>query len=301
MTKAAIFSLLPVKPNSTIASVRIARWLSVHLGVELLDGPQIADKELDVLFIVNGSTLFCKCLPELAKAVSTAREVVWVQNDYTLPPPKPESDAQSPFRLAFARRKLVPHYWTTCAENVSKTSKSGVVNWNCLGFSEQSCSAPLEADSWFYYGAFRERRIESFKYVDTIVNWKVSSTSKKFDDFPHARRMEPISRDRFYEELRQHGMGLYMQDDRSADKIHQPATRFYEMLSVGLPMTFTPDCVRTLAKYGYDVSPYVLTRESAKTLMENRTEVAKKQTAWVQDFESQLRQRVDTLWGVLCG
>ncbi len=296
MTKAAIFSLLPVKPNSTIASVRIARWLSDFLGVELLDGPQIGDKELDVLFIVNGSTLFCKCLPQLAQAVTKAKEVVWVQNDYTLPPPKAESDAQSPFRKAFADRGLVPHYWTTCGEHQYATDKSALVNWNALGYIPDLPRAPLQNQTWFYYGAFREHRTDSFLFVDRLLPaWIVSSTSKKFDQYAHVDRRDPIPQDHFHRILSTHGMGLYLQDYRSANKNHQPATRFYEMLSVGLPMVFTVDCVRTLAQYGYDVRDYALYEETKKEMMDARKTVADQQARWVRNFEKEIQDQVTLL------
>src|SRR6266850_5946521 len=115
--KSAIFSLLPVKERSTIASVRIGRWLSDLLNIPLHDDDDILKEgSLDKLFIINGSTLYCKYLEALSQSVTSASEVYWVQNDYTLPPPKSHSDAQSPFRKAFADRELVPHYWTTCEQ-----------------------------------------------------------------------------------------------------------------------------------------------------------------------------------------
>ena len=290
MKTAAIFSLLPVKPESTIASVRIARWLSDQLGVELFDGPQIADKELDVLFIVNASTLFCKHLPEVAQAVARAKEVVWVQNDYTLPPPKADSDAESPFRAAFNRRKLTPHFWTTCGENVGRTEKSARMNWNCLGMDLTQKPAELDTASWFYYGAHRDGRASSFKYVDSILpSWNISTTSAKFADYPHANLLDSMPRSKFFDGLRGHGMGLYMQDAKSASKDHQPATRFYEMLSVGLPMAFTPDCVPTLAQYGIDVRPFIV---SPGMLSKRAYTAAQQKTLWYHDYVALLSSTV---------
>lgn len=294
MVTAAIFSLLPVKPNSTIASVRIARWLSDLLGVELLDGPQIGDKELDVLFIVNGSTLFCKCLPQLAKAVSTAKQVVWIQNDYTLPPPKAESDAQSPFRKAFAARNLTPHFWTTCDENADRTQGSELVNWNSLGYTTGLHKAPLSSEAFFYYGAYRSHRVGAFNHIDRCLdNWVVSSTSKKFLSHPNAELVPPMPRAAFFNTLKDYGLGIYAQDSKSTYKNHQPATRFYEMLSVGLPMVFTPDCVLTMRQYGYDVAPYVLVDAGLRTA---RAHIAAEQQAWVRDFEADLKHQVRKLY-----
>lgn len=293
MPKAAIFSLLPVKPNSTVASTRIGVWLRDTLGIPLYDKADIADQNAEVLIIINGGTLFCKCLPAIAAAVRTAKTVVWVQNDYTLPPPLPVSDAQSPFRKAFAERGLVPHYWTTCLENSKKTEYSASVNWNVLGFDQNQELSMLEGDKWFYYGAYRVNRELSFSWVDDQVSsWDVSSTSAKFDDYERTRRMPPMNRDNFYDTLRSYGMGVYMQDGKSANKSHSPATRFYEMLSAGLPMAFTPDCVPTLAQYDIDVRPYIL----HESLMDARHEIAYTQhESWYLPYVWLLEDKVKQL------
>jgi len=263
------------------------------LGIELYDGPAIADQDLDVLIIINGSTLYCKHLPEIAKAVVKAKEVVWVQNDYTLPPPKAISDAESPFRRAFADRALVPHYWSTCGGNAKMTPHSAQVNWNVLGMDYTVPQARLEDDTWLYYGAYRESRVTAFDYLDRkLAAWTVSSTSAKFDQHPHAHRVAPMSRADFFPEISKYGMGIYAQDVKSAKQDHCPATRFYEMLSAGLPMTFLPDCVGTLKQYGIDCAPYVV----HEGLMLDRERIAQEQrTLWYKDYTAPLAVQVRQL------
>lgn len=286
--KSAIFSLLPVKERSTIASVRIGRWLSDLLDIPLYDSDRILEeRSLDRLFIINGSTLYCKYLEALSQSVTSASEVYWVQNDYTLPPPKSHSDAQSPFRKAFADRKLVPHYWTTCEQNASLTIKSRYVNWNVLGFNQTAHKAALTTVKGLYYGAYRDGREGAFEAIYAAfagLPLSISSTSLKFPE----NLLIPPFRDDLYGSLSEFGVGIYAQDKKSIEGKTSPATRFYEMLSVGLPMTFLPDCVKTLSEYGYDVSPYVMTKDKIGELIFNRKNIAEAQQKWVKDFEGNL-------------
>lgn len=294
--RSAIFSLLPVRRGSTIASIRIGCWLSTQLGIPLHDDDSILlEGDLDNLFIINGSTLYCKHLPALADAVLGARNVIWVQNDYTLPPPKAQSDAQSPFRRAFAQRRLTPHYWTTCQLNASMTPQSAWVNWNCLAYRAHAPVAPLHSARTIYYGAYRENRAESFTRMVRLapqLHLSISSTSAKFP----AGLLVPPFRENLYTSLAEYGMGVYAQDKKSIHGGHSPATRFYEMLSVRLPMVFTPDCVETLRAYGYDVAPYVLTPDA----LAQRHRWAQQQQAWVNpQWEDNLRQQVKALYAAL--
>jgi hypothetical protein len=299
--KSAIFSLLPVKRGSTIASVRIGRWLSDLLGIPLCDDASILEEgKLDNLFIVNGSTLYCHYLPEVAKAVGLAKNVIWVQNDYTLPPPKDVSDAQSPFRRAFADRGLVPHYWTTCSENANKTDKSAWVNWNVLGYKKNVRQAYLHREKAIYYGAYRENRSTAFAVMNRAFEGMldISSTSKKF----HESVLVPPFREDFYDCLCEYGLGIYAQDAKSAMKKHCPATRFYEMLSVGLPMVFMQDCVETLKIYGYEVAPYVVHSPiDANVMMAKRDFIGLEQSRWREDFESNLIYQIRNLYDSLDG
>lgn len=298
----AIFSLLPVRSGSTVASVRIGRWLSDLLGIPLFDDARIAEQPLDTLFIINGSTLYCKYLPEIAQAVTKARSVIWVQNDYTLPPPKAVSDAESPFRRAFADRGLVPDFWTTCGENAQRTPGSRRVNWNALGAFSTGQVARLACTHWLYYGAWRQNRERNFRRMAEEVaggsfTLVISSTSNKFGDLPGKPELVSPFRIHTDEHIASYGMGIYAQDDKSAAADHCPATRFYEMLSVGLPMAFTPDCVPTLRKYGYNVSPYALAHGAGDSMMKCRKEIAAAQTgAWMRDFQGELAAQVLELW-----
>lgn len=296
--RSAIFTLIPAakKGGSTVASTRIAFWLRDLLSIPLYEDDKILEAgPLDVLFIINGSTLYCKHLAAIGHAVKHAAKVIWVQNDYTLPPPLAVSDAVTPFRRAFADRELTPDFWTTCERNVHKTVGSRWVNWNVLGYNPSVQRAPLGHRHGLYYGAYREGRVSAFEAIYAAFAGKplhISSTSSKF---PDALRIAPL-RDDFYSSIRKYGVGIYCQDEKSIEGRTSPATRFYEMLSVGLPMVFLPDCVGTLAHYGYDVSEYVLTPDTCFDLIENRKEIAEAQQSWVRDFEGEIALQVRYLY-----
>lgn len=294
--KSAIFSILPVKPRSTIASTRIGLWLSELLDIPLYDDETILDEgPIDHLFIINGSTLYCKSLPELAQAVRQAGQVYWLQNDYTLPPPASVSNAESPFRRAFSERNLVPHYWTTVQSNAGRTPHSAHVNWNVLGWQDTAPRALLRSNCALYYGAYREGRADVFDRLYAMFEGRalaISSTSKKFPDH---LRVAPF-RERFYEDIASYGLGIYLQDKKSVVGGHSPATRFYEMLSVGLPMVFTVDCIPTLAQYGYDVAPYIIKKETVGDMLRAREYIRDQQRAWVRDFVGDLATQVKALY-----
>ena len=129
--------------------------------------------------------------------------------------------------------------------------------------------------------------------MSSELNLKISSTSSKF---PADLRIDPF-RENLYTSLCDYGLGVYAQDRKSVTGGHSPATRFYEMLSVGLPIAFLPDCVETFKNYGYDVEPYLLTPDA----LHHRHQWAAQQRAWRADFPAQVRASVNAAWQKLIG
>jgi hypothetical protein len=138
-SKTAIFSFVRLSKNSMVASVRIAYWLQEQLGCDMTWEGDIADLLPETLIIVNGAYGFSKFLEPLSRAILAAKYVVWVQNDYTIIPPKTDGDAESPFRKAFVTRKEKGQpdtiFWSTC-EKWYERKGSHYVNWNQLTFDE---------------------------------------------------------------------------------------------------------------------------------------------------------------------
>jgi len=302
--KNLIFSFVKPSADSIVASSRIAMFLAQELKAPLTWKADVSDEEVDTLFLVNGAFAFCKCLPELYKAVTTAKRIVWVQNDYTIVPPKNTGDAQSPFRKAFVDRKLAGlpdiDYWTTIEANATKTKGSAYINWNALTYEPWCAFATPKGKDVFYYGSYREKREPMFhKYLlPDGVRVKVSSPSDKFDALLKAKPtlleiMPKIEGAGFYDELAKHGLGLYIDDPLSQREFHSPANRFYEMLSAGLCMAFAEESVPMLLKAGINVSDFVVdgTPAKYKRLLANLPEMqAAQQTMWSADYRRGLRK-----------
>lgn len=304
--KAKIFSFVKIADDSMVASVRIAKFVQETLRIPSLTWNEtIAEGgPLDVLLIVNGAYAFAgnKILSALASAIEGATRVVWIQNDYTVIPPKDVSGAESPFRKAFRNRheagKPAVDYWTT----VELMSKPGVaasghrigelstyVNWNCLttdvqeflSFGERSYPGTL-----FYYGSFREDRLKYFdRYFETpTVPTTISSPSKKFSErYGSDDAITCVNKvDDLPKYLRHFGLGLYMEDRRSHREYHTPANRFYEMLSARLPIVFEPECRGTFDKYGIDINPFqIWNADDAVKLMRQQDEIVNAQNEWL--------------------
>lgn len=298
--KAKIFSFVRLYDTSMVASVRIARFMAEALDLQIVTGEEIADEPLDVLVIMNGAYAFSKALEPLGAAILQAKRVVWVQNDYTIIPPKHESDAESPFRKAFVLRKEqgkeLTRYWTTCEDWAALTPGSQYVNWNALTFDPDCDESTIKrrrkkaTDDLFYYGSYRAASGKSsrVKYFDRYflsprVPVTISSPAKQFAErYPKARVEDKIEGDNFYETIASHGAGLYIEDRMSHERFHSPANRFYEMLSAGLPIIFQPECGTMLRRAGYDPSPFAAsTALEVQRALEKREKFGREQReAW---------------------
>jgi hypothetical protein len=298
--------------GSTIASGRIGQFIANTLDLPLVWSEEVTKQPTDDLIIVNGAFAFCKHLPALAVAVRKARRIVWVQNDYTISPPKATSAGESPFRAAFRLRAKAGlpamTMWTTC-----KPLPAGAkyINWNQLTY------APLPRNvlnrlrskatpDLFYYGAFREGRIPAFdRFFKPVVRGlpiTVSSTSPKFERYvPRIAVQDSMVRGAFYETLAVHGMGLYIEDERSHRLFHSPANRFYEMLSAGLPMVFQPEAVPMLQEGGVDVRNFVVdTPQQVVKLMKKREDIgAQQRKMWGgRDYVKELGARLTAVYEI---
>lgn len=300
MKKSVIFSFVKMTDSSMVASVRIARFLSEVLGLNVWSDEQIGEYAIDNLIIVNGAYAFAgnKILEALGTAIVNAERVIWIQNDYTVVPPKDESGAESPFRKAFRIRhekgKPPVDYWTT-VELMSRPGRSPsghicgpdstYVNWNCLT-TEFQTTMPENTKSWpdhlAYYGSFRKDREKTFRryLLAPRVPVVVSSPSKKFEEkYPLIKFYG--KQDHIYSFLSNCGVGLYLEDDKSHAEFHSPANRFYEMISSNLPIIFQPECMRMMERAGYDVSPFVAWEDQIPFLIEKRHELLLAQRPWM--------------------
>lgn len=308
-----VVHMTPCKPNSTIASARVARFIVNTLAEErfnLVDTRELAQTMIDMgaplknLIIVNGPMAFCDFLPEIAVLVKMADTVVWVQQDYTITPPSSDSKAESPFRKVFAELNLRPIYWTTVKKNV-QTIADCYINWNQLTWDPQPYPELSEDPTLFYYGAYREKREKDFlKYFCTSqYEVKVSTTpirGKKFkavnDDIAIVPPFTSLG------EIPSCRATLYIEDERSHREFHSPANRFYEMLSAGIPIFFDAKTLPMLKEA--DIIP------RAEWVVHNATELAEgmkskhkmgimlrdQRVMWADNYIHALRQRLLHIW-----
>jgi hypothetical protein len=312
--RAAIFSFTFHGENSMVASTRIANFISKKMNLRVHDHRTVdtlLDKPLELLIIINGAYGFCKCLPQLAELVVNASRIVWVQNDYSIIPPKIDSKGESPFRAAFRIRheQGLPHmdFWTTCEDWARFTPDSLYVNWNALTFDEYYDPEVIARrrnhtmPELLYYGSFRDgsgksSRVKYFDryFSDPKVHTTISSPAKHFgeryrsEDILH---MDAIKGD-LYGMIGQFGLGLYLEDRMSHERFHSPANRFYEMLSAGLPMVFQPEAESMMARAGFKIFPWIATSaRSVVSYMEAREKIGLDQRRlWVGEDPSKFRR-----------
>ncbi len=308
-----IVHMTEIKPTSTIASARVAKFISETLGVMVVDTKGKADlilpcdDQLEHLIIVNGPMAFCDFLPQLGELVRKAKKVIWVQQDYTISPPAPNSKAESPFRKAFADRHLRPNYWTTVTENVSAPGDA-YINWNKLTYTPpEPIPRPTEENTLLYYGAFREKRKSSFSryFSGTMYKVKISTTPIRAKKFEKAYNVQgkiytaaPFSKPSMMPACT---ASIYIEDDKSHKEFHSPANRFYELLSAGIPILFDQLSIPMLNKAGiYPKQEWIVNghQEVSKAFKElDMAEVVvAQQKMWGKDYISELRNELLCIW-----
>ena len=315
--KNIIFSFNPPTPDGTLANTRTATFLADHLDLPLICDKSIKEQtDVDILFLVAGVFLYCRCLPELAVAVENAKRVVWVQNDYTIMPPKDDGAAESPFRFAFRKRRMdgkpPTDFWTTMKSYSTKTDGSAYLNWNSMAYehmSDKDFEASWEdgkrGNSVLYFGADRAGRLDYFNryFIGQEAPVTISTFSKSMARYnEHADVVSMFPRTKFKECMQEFPLGLYLEDKKSHQIFTSPATRFYEMLGTGMAMVFQPAAVHMLAEAGYQVGPYTVAPEGLSDALSRARDTAKLQRAWATPaIVRNLKSRIDTEYTRLKG
>lgn len=312
--KACVFSFNPPTPDGSLANARTAQFVADTLKLPLICGPEIANEtDLDILFLVAGVFMYCRVLPQVAEAIRTAKRVVWIQNDYTIRPPLADGNAESPFRYAFRHRRLVglpdTDYWSTMAENAKITPYSAYLNWNCMayeGISDEEFRLNRAAmhPAMFYYGADRAGRQVYFDryFKGQAAPLVISSFSKSMVRYAaDADVISAFPRRAFFESLSTYSAGLYLEDKKSHAEFTSPATRFYEMLSVGMAMFFQPEAVPMLERAGFAVRPYAVRPDGLSEALQRAPQVAIEQraawagTPFIEQLQSAMHKELKRL------
>lgn len=243
----AVMHFCRCSDGSTLASGRIAKFLSTELDCILIDEKRTASGAVafnlpyDELYVVNSPFGFCDWREQAVLIAQKAKKVFWIQNDYAIKPPSQFTKAQIQFTDILT---TVPTQGT-------------YIDWNRLTYTPVP-NAKNDIAGVFYHGAFRAGREDCFgKYLlSTAYNITVSSTVnglKKFADFASEsgslnaiRYLGPVT----LKQMSRFQTGLYIEDKKSHSEFHSLANRFYEYLSAGLAIAIDKDCAVTFEKSG---------------------------------------------------
>lgn len=307
-----VVHMTPCKPNSTIASARVARFICDTLGFDLVDTAGKAEdavmlnSSIDHLFIVNGPMAFCDFLPALADLVRRAKKVIFVQQDYTIMPPSATSKAESPFRRVFAELNLRPIFWTTVEKNVQRPMDR-YINWNQLTYNPQTFKSIPSHRGLLYYGAYREKREVMFRkyFKNAPYEVQISTTAlrgKKFKALDEKIIIIPPFEG--IEFMPNACASIYIEDALSSREFHSPANRFYELLSAGIPIFFEASSLNMLGKASIVPDPDWVVKCPQELYRKMNTldlDVMRRKQCelWDADYVGQLRQRVLDLWAEL--
>lgn len=239
--------------------VRNAKEISNYIGATLIashDGADaIAQREWDVI-VFNHASAYSTVDYECLKMNPQAR-LIYITNEYNLGEPqmiwmaakegrKYEVIANHPAKASKVVQKYVEQWHT--------------VNLNTLIFNP---ATPKQDDSFFdmekngaiYYGAYRAGREKYFrKYFDSRLT--VSTSLKNRQKFS-AISMQP----RYIEKmiwkepytLSRFSASLYIEDEKTHVHYNHLANRFYEAISLGVPLLFDESCRGTVEQSGYEV------------------------------------------------
>lgn len=261
--------LAPIKSeNTTLASARIARFLSCKFHIPLVDmnTKSKLEKKYEYVFLVNANFGFSRggnFLPIAIDYLKTCKYPIYVNNDYVLTPP-------GQIMKEFRPRKWI--FWstvpTTQGINIKKTC---YVNWNQLTYESEALGLKDNyLEKCIYWGAFRKKRSKYFEQFLNTNKVTISTTSRARKQFegacPRAKIIDPFKN--LYKSISKYACTLYLEDDTSGHRKYcSPANRFYEALTARVPMFFQPESVRNMKEAGFDVEPFVV--NNVKELKEN--------------------------------
>jgi hypothetical protein len=309
--------------TSIQASARIAKFLSHTLNLPLVDTEDklakvMEDVFIDTIILVNSPSAFCTWLDDLAGAVNECKNFVYVMNDYTLYTPtqlrtalfEREAKGDLPRLFTWANiPKMPPNFASRKTYRHMLLPPIDYVDLNMVTFSEMAEAKrprPDPVPGLFYYGAFRQDRVQYFKryFSSDLYPTLLSTTSDgavlKFRDagcnFTAVPKFLSLS------EIASYQASIYIEDEFTHSTYNSPANRFYECLSAGVPLFFDRSAVGTFQTAGYNVDRYtVASAADVAKLLPMSEEIRQEQQAWKKDFTSILAARVRELWTGVTG
>ena len=243
-------------------TVRIGRFISEYFDIPFvhdLASAKDCDKKYDVVFLLPGVLLFSGHREQVISILEKAKRVVHLENDYFL-----KIDGRI---LKAIKGRL--YKWTTVPKNITNHGDL-FVNWNQLTWDNIPLYKSNNQDGLFYYGAYREGRVEYFKkyFGGDHYDIKISSYPKNHELFksinPNIHMYKPFGSPI---QIRPFKSTIYLEDTFSHDNYTCPANRFYECLYLGVAQWFDASCKFTFEMANIDISPYIV--NSAEELSAN--------------------------------
>jgi hypothetical protein len=232
--------------TSITASNKIAKWISSLIRIPLVDDKRTAfqhiGRKINRVYLVNGVFAFCDFRDQIKTLCDGAKEVVWIGNDYALKIPTYLKNAKNIKRIA--------QY-----SNYDNMSCHKIVDFNKL-LHFDGRAKEYKKSGLFYYGAFRENRINVFKhwFSKSDFDLHVSTSTKNMGDFYKINNSI-----KFYQAnqdirnvINLFQSSIYLEDSIKNKKITlTPANRFYEVIGSKVLLFFDINTKQTLANAGY--------------------------------------------------
>ena len=260
MKNICVVHLTYCSPKTSIASARVAQYLANHLNADLVDGIQRGRPFLhhtyDTILYVNSMGAFAEAelRLELADQIRRCKNLIYVQNDYTV---QPISQVQKVLRdergWSFKQPfdTTPPYIWSNIPENATGPGNA-YVNWNLLTWDP----IPLEqidfknkVQGLMYYGSYRKDREPYFKryFEDAPYPVHISTNGKAIEKFKAlAPNMTRHGSWKSMKDLSKFAATVYIEDEHIHTHYNSPANRFYECLSAGVAMFFDESTSNTM-------------------------------------------------------
>jgi|7_EtaG_2_1085326.scaffolds.fasta_scaffold00750_18 hypothetical protein len=273
--KNLVINFTKCSPNSTIASNRIATFISKQTGFLLVDdlqtAQQIKQEMIGAIYVVNGMFGFCNFRDECVRLCYEARQLFWIGNDYNIKVPSQLK------RFEFIK-----------ACQYTTSAKEYLLDWNKLTYLKGLPIQNKIETGILYYGAYRENRQEAFKrYFKTdIYKIIVSTTPKNKSKFlslnNKIKTVRPFPS--LIKGVQYFANTIYIEDEKRAAGIDlTPANRFYECVSAKVLQLFDKNTLQSFERFGNNLDDYIV--ESAADL-KNKMNNKKLLTQQIDYFNS---------------
>lgn len=299
-------AVVQLGPGKRIASARIGEYIAQRLHCDMIyDDADWKHKKYDALIVVGFTPAFVKLNRDLVgEMVRRCGTYIIVVNDYAT-----QSEQMTQVRRACEHRgwsnktkpphlSLPPYVWTTVPNFVKKPGDF-YVNWNLIVgdvlHPVHRQALPLQAvykNQVVYWGAYRLDRTAQFKkYLPgAVIPCRSTKKSTKFHSLLDSD-VKIVGDFDGLDELHAHGgCTVYIEDKSSQTKLFGSlATRFYEALTIGMPMLISEESLPNLTQAGYDGTPYAVTcgADIKKLSGAALKDIARRQRQeWFVDFKS---------------